>query len=150
MLRVEKCNSLVIAWHFSSFGRTKKFCALARSFWPLGRFWDFFCLRQAKKIPKTGRKPKWPCRSKFFFVLPHDDIVVHFSMTHYIDFCLNVGLGGSFKYPCCIIKMTILVVTIDPGGPGDNFLNWPTLVIYRLFYCLDFVNFIKKTFVFLN
>ena len=129
----------------------KKFCALARSFWPSARFWDFFGLQkafgllQAKKIPKTGLRPKWPCRStKFFFVLPHDDIVVHFSMTHYINFSLNVGLGCSFKYPCCIIKMTILVVTIDPGGPGDNFLNWPTLVIYRLFYCLDFVNFIKK------
>ena len=92
LLRVEKCNSWVNARHFSSFGMTKKkFCALARSFWPSGCFWDFFGLQkafgllQAKKIPKTGLRPKWPCRStKFFFVLPHDDIVVHFSMKHYI------------------------------------------------------------------
>ena len=113
----------------------------------LGFFWPSEGLRPSsgQKNPKNGPQAKMTLpQHKFFFVLPHDDIVVHFSMTHYIDFCLNVGLGGSFKYPCCIIKMTILVVTIDPGGPGDNFLNWPTLVIYRLFYCLDFVNFIKK------
>ena len=42
----------------------KKFCAAARSFWPEARFWDFFGLKKAegllkaKKIPKTGRRPK--------------------------------------------------------------------------------------------
>jgi len=42
----------------------KKNCAAARSFWPQARFWDFFGLKKAegllkaKKIPKTGRRPK--------------------------------------------------------------------------------------------
>ena len=31
----------------------KKFCALTRSFWHSARFWDFFGLCLAKKIPKT-------------------------------------------------------------------------------------------------
>ena len=82
-----QCMKIFIIWNDK-----KKFCALARSFWPSARFWYFFGLQkafgllQAKKIPKTGLRPKWPCRStKFFFVLPHDDIVVHFSMKHYIS-----------------------------------------------------------------
>ena len=42
----------------------KKYCAAAGSFWPEARFWDFFGLKKAegllkaKKIPKTGRRPK--------------------------------------------------------------------------------------------
>ena len=58
----------------------KKICAAARSFWPEARFWDFFGLKKAegllkaKKIPKTGRRPKWPCQStKLFFVIPNDE-----------------------------------------------------------------------------
>ena len=58
----------------------KKICAAARSFWPEARFWDFFGLKKAegllkaKKIPKTGLRPKWPCQStKLFFVIPNDE-----------------------------------------------------------------------------
>ena len=41
---------------------------------PEARFWVFFGLQkafgllQAKKIPKTGLRPKWPCRSTKFFL----------------------------------------------------------------------------------
>ena len=52
----------------------KTFFAAARLFWPEGRFWDFFGLKKAegllkaKKIPKTGRRPKqaW-LKQKVFF-----------------------------------------------------------------------------------
>ena len=67
----------------------KKFCAAARSFWPEACFWDFFGLKrrpsEGQKNPKNRPKAKMNLpQHKIFFVLPHDDIVVHFSMKHYI------------------------------------------------------------------
>ena len=59
MLFMGQCTTFLIIWNDK-----KKFCALARSFWPSARFWDFFGLQkafgllQAKKIPKTGLRPK--------------------------------------------------------------------------------------------
>ena len=52
----------------------KLFFAVARLFWPEGRFWDFFGLKKAegllkaKKIPKTARRPKqaWLKQKQFF------------------------------------------------------------------------------------
>ena len=68
---------------------TKKVCAAARSFWPEARFWDFFGLKKAegllkaKKIPKTGRRPKWPCQStKLFLSFQMMRNVVHWPMNY--------------------------------------------------------------------
>ena len=59
LLRVEKCNSWVNARHFSSFGMTKKkFCALARSFWPSACFWDFLAFRRPSTFFRPKKSPK--------------------------------------------------------------------------------------------
>ena len=121
-----QCTTFLIIWNDK-----KKFCALARSFWPSARFWDFFGLQkafgllQAKKIPKTGLRPKWPCRStKFFFVLPHDDIVVHFSMKHYIQ--RTVSVISLKDYLKLLLKRVWIHVHWNKFGEINPFHGWPS------------------------
>ena len=81
-----QCTTFLIIWN----DKKKVLCfgKVILAFGPfLVFFWPSEGLRPSsgQKNPKNGPQAKMTLpQHKFFFVLPHDDIVVHFSMKHYV------------------------------------------------------------------
>ena len=92
VLFVKKCHSTFNARHLSPFGMTKKnvlcFSQDFLAFGPfLGFFWPSEGLRppSGQKNPKNSPQAKKPgCSTKKKFVLPHVDIVLHFTLKYTI------------------------------------------------------------------
>ena len=85
------------AQHFLMFAETKHFFrALAMTFWP----WPIFGIFLAKKTPKMALGPKNLGAAQFFFVLPHVDIVVHFTLKYIIFTCIILTRNAA----CCSLR----------------------------------------------